>query len=1037
MKTFNLSQWALEHKSFVVYLMLVIALAGMFEYSRLGREEDPPFTIKTMVVKTVWPGATTLETVRQVTDRIEKKLEELPTLDYLKSYTKPGESVVMVNLKDSTRASDVSDLWYQVRKKVGDIKQTLPQGVQGPFFNDEFGDTYSLIFALTSDGFSHRELRDYAERLRADLLGVPDVAKIDVLGAQDEKIYLEFSTQQLAAMGLDVSELIQTLQSQNAIQPSGTVDADVEKIAVRVSGQFLSEESLKGINFRMNGRFFRLSDIAQVQRGYADPEQPIFRYSGRPAIGLAISMRKNGDVLGFGEHLKERLAKATAELPVGVESHLVADQPQVVEEAVGEFIKTLIEAVLIVLAVSFLSLGWRPGIVVAIAIPLVLAITFIAMKLLGISLQRISLGALIIGLGLLVDDAMIAVEMMIKKLEEGSSKVTAATFAYTSTAFPMLTGTLVTIAGFVPVGFAASSAGEYCFTLFAVVGIALTASWFVAVLFTPLTGVFILSDKVKAHGHEPSRFGHAFHVVLDRVLHLKYWVIGTTVALFIAALVGMQFVQQQFFPSSDRPELLVDLTLPQGSSIKATRKAVDDLENILKSDPDIEHWSFYVGSGAIRFYLPLDQQLSNDFFAQGVIVTKGFKLRPAVQQRILAALQRPEFEQVQPRVSPLELGPPVGWPVKFRISGSDPAKVREIAQSFASLLGKNPNARNINFDWNEPSKVVRVEVDQDRARALGISSQALGQTINAILSGTTVTQVRDDIYLVDIVARAIPEERAKLETLRSLMINVAGGRSVPLEQVATLSYGLEPPLIWRRHRLPTVTVQADTAPGVEPMTVVKALSSDIADFKSKLPAGYDVVAGGTVEDSAKAQASIFAVFPLMILLMVTILMVQLQSFQRLFLVLATAPLAVIGVAAALLISHAPMGFVAILGVISLIGMVIRNSVILIDQIDTEIAGGRQAWDAVIVATEHRLRPILLTAAAAILGMIPIAPTVFWGPMAYAVMGGLVVATLLTLVFLPALYVAWFRIQPKQAPIASTEAAPESWAGGALGTNQAA
>ena len=514
-----------------------------------------------------------------------------------------------------------------------------------------------------------------------------------------------------------------------------------------------------------------------------------------------------------------------------------------------------------------------------------------------------------------------------------------------------------------------------------------------------------------------------FHTVLDRVLHLKYWVIGATVALFVAALAGMQFVQQQFFPSSDRPELLVDLTLPQGSSINATRKVVDDLEKILKTDPDIEHWSFYVGSGAIRFYLPLDQQLANDFFAQGVIVTKGFKVRPAVHERILAALQRPEFEQVQPRVSPLELGPPVGWPLKFRISGPDPMKVREIAQNFASLLGKTPNARNINFDWNEPSKVVRVEVDQDRARALGISSQALSQTINAVLSGTTVTQVRDDIYLIDIVARAIPDERAKLETLRSLMINVSGGRSVPLEQVAKLSYGIEPPLVWRRHRLPTVTVQADTAPGLEAATVVKALSSDLAAFKSKLPAGYDVVAGGTVEESAKAEASIFAVFPLMILIMITILMVQLQSFQRLFLVLATAPLALIGVAAALLISRAPMGFVAILGVVSLIGMVIRNSVILIDQIDTEIAAGQHPWNAVIVATEHRLRPILLTAAAAILGMIPIAPTVFWGPMAYAVMGGLVVATLLTLVFLPALYVAWFRIKPISAPPTVPDAIP--------------
>jgi multidrug efflux pump subunit AcrB len=1022
MKKFNVSQWAIEHKSLVVYFMLAVALAGLMNYFKLGREEDPPFTIKTMVVKTLWPGATTMETVKQVTDRIEKKLEELPSLDYLKSYSKPGESVVFVNLKDSTRAADVPDLWYQVRKKVGDIRQTLPEGVQGPFFNDEFGDTYSLIFALTSDGFSRRDQRDYAERVRAELLEVPDVAKIDLLGAQDEKIYLEFSTQQLAAMGLDLSQLVQTLQAQNAIQPSGTLNADVEKTAIRVSGQFTSEESLKAVNFRVNGRFFRLSDIAKVRRDYVDPEQPTFRYNGLPAIGLAVSMTKNGDVLAFGEHMKARLAKATANLPVGIESHLVADQPEVVHEAVGEFIKTLFEAIAIVLAVSFLSLGWRPGIVVAIAIPLVLAITFVVMKLTGVSLQRISLGALIIGLGLLVDDAMIAVETMVSKLEQGADKVTAATFAYSSTAFPMLTGTLVTIAGFVPVGFAASSAGEYCFSLFAVVGVALTASWFVAVLFTPLTGVFILPDKMKQHGHEPSRFARAFHRVLDRVLHMKYWVIGGTVALFVAGLVGMQFVPQQFFPASDRPELLVDLTLPKGSSITATRKIVDELEKTLKTDTDIEHWSFYVGSGAVRFYLPLDQQLANDFFAQGVIVTKGFKVRPGVEKRILAALQRPEFEQVMVRVNPLENGPPVGWPLKFRVSGPDPDKVRDLAHGFASLLGSTPNARNINFDWNEPSKVVRVEVDQDRARALGISSQALSQAINAVLSGTPVTQVRDDIYLIDIVARAVPAERARLETLRSLMIETPSGRSVPLEQIATLSYGLEPPLIWRRDRLPTITVQADTAKDVEASTVVKSLASQIAAFRSKLAPGYDVVVGGTVEESAKAQASVVAVFPLVLFLMLTLLMLQLQSFQRLFLVVATGPLAVIGVAAALLLSGAPMGFVAILGVISLIGMVIRNSVILIEQIETEIAHGRHAWDAVIIATQHRLRPILLTAAAAILGMIPIAPTVFWGPMAYAVIGGLMVATLLTLLFLPALYVAWFRVRPVSTSSARDEAA---------------
>jgi multidrug efflux pump subunit AcrB len=1013
MSNFNLSDWALRHKSLVVYLMLVIALAGIMDYRQLGREEDPPFTIKTMVVKTLWPGATATETLQQVTDRIEKKLEETPGLDFLRSYTKPGESVVMVNLKDSTLAADVPDTWYQVRKKVSDIQQTLPSGVVGPFFNDEFGDTYSLIYALTADGFTHRELRDHAERVRSELLGVADVAKIDLVGVQDEKIYLEFSTLQMAALGLDTSQLVSALQAQNALQPSGVVDAGAEKISIRVSGGFTSEESLKSVNLRTNGRFFRLADIAHIRRTYVDPAQPMFRYNGAPAIGLAISMTKSGDALALGEHIKARMKLVLADLPIGIEPHLVADQPHVVEEAVGEFTKTLMEAIVIVLAVSFLSLGWRPGIVVAVAIPLVLAITFTVMKLAGISLQRISLGALIIALGLLVDDAMIAVEMMIKKLEEGKGKIEAATFAYTSTAFPMLTGTLVTIAGFVPVGFAKSSAGEYCFTLFAVVGVALVASWIVAVLFTPLTGVFILPDKFAGHGHEPGRFARAFHALLDTVLRYRLAVIAGTVALFALAVVGMGFVQQQFFPASDRPELLVNLTLPQGASLGETRAGVERLEKVLKADPDIDYWTFYVGSGAVRFYLPLDQQLANDFFAQAVVVTKGFKLREGVRKRLETALAGPDFAAVLPRVSPLELGPPVGWPLKFRVSGTDPNVTRDFARELTKVLGNSPDTRNVNLDWNEPAKVVRVEVDQDRARALGISSQSLAANINAVLSGTTITQLRDGIYLVDIVARAVPEERARLETLRGLMIPAANNRGVPLAQVATLSYDLEPPLIWRRQRLPTVTVQADTAPGVEAATAVTRLEPAIAAFRAKLPPGYDVVAGGTVEDSSKAQGSIFAVFPLMLLMMITILMVQLQSFQRLFLVLATAPLAIIGVAASLLLFGAPMGFVAILGVISLIGMVIRNSVILIDQIDTEIAHGTAPWNAVITATEHRLRPILLTAAAAILGMIPIAPTVFWGPMAFAVMGGLVVATLLTLVFLPALYAAWFRIQPPQ------------------------
>src|SRR4051812_30852035 len=758
MKTFNLSGWALQHKSFVIYLMLVVALAGIFEYRRLGRDEDPPFTIKTMVVKTLWPGATTLETMQQITDRIEKKLEELASIDYLKSYTKPGESVVFVNLKDSTRASDVPDLWYQVRKKVGDIKQTLPQGVQGPFFNDEFGDTYALIFALTSDGFSHRELRDYAERVRAELLSVPDVAKIDLLGIQDEKIYLEFSTQQLAAMGLDISELIQILQAQNAIQPSGTVDSDAEKIAIRVSGQFTTEESLKAINFRFNGRFFRLSDIAKVQRGYADPQQPIFRYNGRSAIGLAVSMRKNGDVLAFGEHLKERLTKARADLPAGIESHLVANQPEVVEEAVGEFIKTLIEAIAIVLAVSFLSLGWRPGIVVAIAIPLVLAITFVAMKLAGVSLQRISLGALIIGLGLLVDDAMIAVEMMIKKLEEGSDKIAAASFAYTSTAFPMLTGTLVTIAGFVPVGFAASSAGEYTFTLFAVVGISLIVSWFVAVIFAPLLGIVILKRPATAQTAAPGRVFLWYRGFLTFAMRAKWLTIALSLALFAGSFLALPLIPRQFFPSSDRPELLVDISLPQNASIYASETAAGKFDTFLKGDSDVSHWSTYVGRGAIRFYLPLNVQLANDFFSQAVIVAKDVAARERLRAKLETFLAN-EFPSAISRVSPLELGPPVGWPMQYRVSGPDVAQVREIAFKLSQIIASNPKAEKVNFDWIEPARQVRIRVDQDEARLLGLSSAAIATVLNTVISGNSVTQVRDDIYLIDVVTRATDEQR--------------------------------------------------------------------------------------------------------------------------------------------------------------------------------------------------------------------------------------------------------------------------------------
>lgn len=1014
MTGFNLSEWALRHRSFVWYLIISLTLAGGMAYMRLGREEDPAFTIKTMVVQANWPGATIEDTMKLVTDPIEKKLEEIPYLDYVKSYTKPGISVVYVNLKDYTPAEAVPDLWYQVRKKIADMKSTLPQGVQGPAFNDEFGDTFGTVFAFTADGFSYRELKDYAETARADLMRVPDVGKIQFVGVQNERIYLDFSTRKLAAMGIDREQVIAELQAQNAVAPAGVVQAGDEKISVRVSGAFTSEDSLRAISLRANDKFYRLADLADIRRGYADPPSPLFRYNGQPAIGMIISMAAGGNVLTFGEGIRERMRQVEANLPVGIGVHLVANQSVVVEESVAGFTKALKEAVVIVLVVSFISLGLRAGLVVATSIPLVLGMTFIGMEFYGITLQRISLGALIIALGLLVDDAMITVEMMITKLEEGFSLDKAATFAYTSTAFPMLTGTLITVAGFIPIGFAQGGAAEYCFTLFAVVAMALLFSWIVAVLFAPLIGVNVLPKTMKAkHGSEPGRLMRMFRGSLRLAMRARYVVIVATLLLFGLSVFGLRFVQQQFFPASDRPELLVNLTLPQTASIRSTEEVVDRFEKVLAADPDIERWSFYVGQGAVRFYLPLDVQLANDYFAQAVVVTKGYKVREAVRARLEKVLNE-NFSDLNTRVSPLEMGPPVGWPIQYRVSGPDVGEVRAIAARMADTIGTNPYTLLVNYDWNEPSKVVRVDVDQDKARLLGISSKSLNQALNATVSGAAFTQVRDDIYLIDVVAQATNAERSSIETLRNLQIAIPDGRTVPLGEVATMRYDLEQPVVWRRTRLPTITVQADLVPPLQAATVVQQLAPAVDELRRSLPPGYTVEAGGTVENSAKGMASITAVFPIMIFVMLTILMIQLQSFQKLFLVISVAPLGLIGVVAALLPTGTPLGFVAILGVVALIGMIVRNSVIMIAQIDEHLEAGEHPWDAVINATMHRVRPILLTAAAASLGMIPIAPEVFWGPMAYAIIGGLIVATLLTLLFLPALYVAWFRIREPAA-----------------------
>ncbi|WP_116830950.1 efflux RND transporter permease subunit [Pseudomonas syringae] len=1006
---FNLSEWAIKHQSFVWYLMFVALLMGVFSYMKLGREEDPSFTIKTMIIQTRWPGATVDETLEQVTDRIEKKLEELDSLDYVKSYTRPGESTVFVYLRDTTSAKAIPEIWYQVRKKVDDIRGQFPQGLQGPSFNDEFGDVYGSIYAFTADGFSMRQLRDYVEKVRADIRDVPGLGKVEMIGQQDEVVYLNFSTRKLAALGIDQSQVVQSLQSQNAVTPAGVIEAGPERISVRTSGQFASEKDLAAVNLRINDRFYRLSDIADITRGYTDPPKPLFRFDGKPAIGLAIAMQKGGNIQSFGKALHERMDATTAELPVGIGVHKVSDQAEVVNKAVGGFTSALFEAVIIVLLVSFVSLGFRAGLVVACSIPLVLAMVFVFMEYSGITMQRISLGALIIALGLLVDDAMITVEMMVTRLEMGESKEQAATYAYTSTAFPMLTGTLVTVAGFVPIGLNNSSAGEYTFTLFAVIAVAMLVSWVVAVLFAPVIGVHILSANIKPKSEEPGRIGRAFNGSMLWAMRHRWLAIAITVGLFAASLFSMQFVQNQFFPSSDRPEILVDLNLPQNASINETRKVVDRFEASLNDDPDIERWSTYIGQGALRFYLPLDQQLENPFYAQLVIVSKGLEERGALTARLQKRL-RDDFVGIGSYVQALEMGPPVGRPLQYRVSGENIDKVRQHAIELATLLDHNPHVGEVIYDWNEPGKVLRIDINQDKARQLGLSSEDVAKLMNSVVSGSTVTQVRDDIYLINVVGRAEDAERGTPETLQNLQIVTPTGTSIPLLAFATVGYELEQPLVWRRDRKPTITVKGAVRDAIQPTDLVKQLQPEIDKFAAGLPVGYKVATGGTVEESSKAQGPIASVAPLMLFLMATFLMIQLHSIQKMFLVASVAPLGLIGVVLALIPTGTPLGFVAILGVLALIGIIIRNSVILVTQIDAYEKSGYLPWDAVVEATEHRRRPILLTAAAASLGMIPIAREVFWGPMAYAMIGGIIIATLLTLLFLPALYVAWYRIK---------------------------
>jgi multidrug efflux pump subunit AcrB len=1024
MTRFNLSEWAVNNRSIVVFFMLLCAIGGLMAYDRLGRQEDPDFSIQTMVVQVAWPGATALDTLKQVTDRIEKKLEETPNLDYLKSYTKPGQSTVFVYLKESTPKSDLPDLWYQVRKKVSDIQATLPKGVVGPFFNDEFGDVFGIIYGITFDGFTLREARDYAELARTEFLRSQDVGKVEILGAQDEKVYLDFSPQKLANLKLNLDEVLAAIAQQNAVVPSGVINTARENVLVDVTGALLTPQSVAAMNLWVNGRFYKLTDIAEVRHGYSDPPTKMFRVNGKPAIGIAVNMRAGGNNLTFGEGLHHTAQRLTERLPVGIELNLVSDQPEVVKEAIGGFTKALVEAVAIVLVVSFLSLGVRAGIVVALSIPLVLAIVFVSMKMMDISLQRISLGALIIALGLLVDDAMITIEMMISKIEEGMEKVKAATFAYTSTAFPMLTGTLITIFGFLPIGFADNNTGQYTYSLFAVVGVSLVASWFVAVIFAPVLGLALLPAQMKAHhANGLGRFMRAFEALLGAGMRRPWLTIIVTLVMFGASVFGLRFVQQQFFPASNRPELLVTMTMPKNSSITATQAQLERLEKTLVAHPDVVRFSAYVGGGAIRFYLPLDVQLDNDFMSEVVIVTRSLEARDKVLAQLETLLAN-DFPDVTARISRLELGPPVGWPIQYRVSAPTTDEARRHADQVATVLRASGLVRNVNYDWAERSKELRVEVDQDKVRQAGLSSEQLAQALNRVVTGSRVTQIRDSIYLVDVVARAELGERSTIDALRDLQITTPSGLPVPLRELARFSYQLDEGYVWRRGRLPTITVQAEPLPGLEPASVNQRLATALDQVRAALPPGVHLQVGGTVEKSDQSNVALLAQVPLMVALMLTVLMFQLGSFRQLALVISVAPLGLIGVVMALLSTGTPMGFIAILGVIALAGMIIRNSVILVDQIEHERARGTDPWDAVIEATRHRFRPIMLTAAAAILGMIPIMHDVFWGPMAYAIVGGLAVATALTLIFLPALYVAVTGIKKKDEPAVAADAAAE-------------
>ena len=1031
MEKFNLSQWAIEHPALTRYLMVVLMVLGMASYFQLGQDEDPPFTFRAMVVRTYWPGATAQQVAEQVTDKLERTLQEVPYADKIRSYSKPGESQIIFQIKDYSKPADVPNVWYSVRKKIGDIRYTLPQGVQGPFFNDEFGDVFGVIYALDAPGFNSAEVKKFADDVRQQLLRVKDVAKVEQFGVQDEKIFVEIPQKRLVQLGLDLNAVLSQLGQENAVENAGTIQTPLDVLQVRIDGQFETEEQLRAMPIRgSSGQQVKLGDIAKVKRGYVDPAVVKVHHQGQPVIALGVSMAKGGDIIALGKALEVATARIEKTLPAGVTLAQVQDQPKAVAKSVGEFVRVLIEAVLIVLVVSFVALGlhkggrygWyvdvRPGLVVAITIPLVLAMTFLAMNYWGIGLHKISLGSLIIALGLLVDDAIIAVEMMVRKMEEGYDRVRAATFAYEVTAMPMLTGTLITAAGFLPIGMAKSTVGEYTFAIFAVTVIALVLSWWVSVYFVPYLGTLLLQVKPHGeHGGEHELFDSPFYTQFRKAVtwcvEYRWKAIGITILLFVLGLVGMGRVQQQFFPDSARPEILVDLWFPEGTSFKENEAVTKAVEQRLLKEQGVQTVSTWIGSGAPRFYLPLDQVFPQSNVSQIIVVPDDLKRRESLRLAWPAMLAQ-EFPEARARVKLLPNGPPVPYPVQFRVVGADPKVLRLRADEVKAVMRANTATRGTNDNWNENVKAISLDVDQAKARNLGVTSQSIAQAVRTLLVGSTVEQFREDNKLIDIVLRQPLEERDAITDLGNAYVPTSSGRMIPLAQIAKLNFSWEPGVMWREGREYAITVQCDIIEGLQGATVTKQLLPELKQLEAQWvkadAATYRIEVAGAVEESSKGSSSISAGMPVMLFITFTLLMLQLHSFSRALLVFLTGPLGLAGVAGALLVLNRPFGFVALLGVIALMGMIQRNSVILIDQIEQDRANGVPAWEAIVESAVRRLRPIVLTAAAAVLAMIPLTRSVFWGPMAVAIMGGLIVATVLTLLALPAMYAAWFKVE---------------------------